>query len=111
MDTDKKGNGLNRSGTGTVCKIVYGILAMLTGLSYWVVRSFVIAQEPPSTPIIVSNLTLNLVLFVLLVGAFVPFVTRRFFSRAYKRMLVPTAIVIGVILILLLRTLGMEMRF
>jgi len=91
--------------------VLYVVLAILTGLSYWLVRSFVIAQEPPSDTIVVSNLTLNYVLFALLIGAFVPFVTRRFFSKAYKRMLVPVAIVMGVILILVLRTLGVNMRF
>ncbi len=87
------------------------VVVVLTGLSYWSVRNFVVAQEPIDTHIVVSNLTLNYVLFVLLVGSLVPRVTRRLFPRAFKRMLVPVAIAMGIVLILILRTLGVEMRF
>lgn len=92
-------------------KIVYGGLAILTGLSYWSVRSSVIAQEPSGETIVVSNLTLNLVLFTLLMGAFAPLVTRRLFPKRFKQMLVPVAVVLGILLILMLRTLGVDMRF
>lgn len=84
---------------------------MLTALSYWTVRDFVIAQGTADEYIVVSNLTLNYVLFALLVGALVPYVTRRLFPKRFKRMLVPVAFVMGVLLILVLRTLGVNMRF
>lgn len=92
-------------------KILYGVLAVLTGLSYWTVRDWVIAQEPVDTHIVVSNLTLNLVLFVLLVGASVPLVTRKLFPKRFRAMLVPVALVMGALLILMLRALGVPMRF
>jgi len=75
------------------------------------VRPFVIAQGPSDVRVVVSNLTLNLVLFALLVGAFVPFVTRRLFPRRFKAMLIPTTVAMGILLLLVLRTLGFEMRF
>lgn len=111
MDTGKKGNRSNRPRAETVYKVVYATTAVLIGLSYWSVRSFVVAQEPVDKSIVVSNLTLTLMLFVLLIGACVPTVTRRLFPKKYKVMLVPVAVVMGVCLILLLRTLGVTMRF
>jgi hypothetical protein len=92
-------------------KLLYAILAILTGLSYWSVRPTVIAQEPPNTPIVVSNLTLNLLLFALLVGASAPWITKRLFPGHFKLMLVPTALVMGAALILVLRAFGVAMRF
>ena len=92
-------------------KVTYTTLAVLTALSYWSTREFVVAQEPFDTHIVVSNLTLNLVLFALLVGAFVPLVTRRLFPKRFKAMLVPVAVVMGILLILGLRALGVDMRF
>jgi len=94
-----------------LCIIAYGVLAVLIGLSYWSARGFVIAQEPVDKHIVVSNLTLTLMLLILSVGAFVPTVTRRFFPKKYKAMLVPVAVVMGVCLLLILRTIGFEMRF
>jgi len=90
---------------------LYSALAILTGLSYWTVRPTVIAQEPTDTSIIASNLTLNLLLCVLLVGACVPWVTRKLFPKRFKVMLVPTAVVMGVALLLVLRAFGVAMRF
>ena len=92
-------------------KLLYVALAILTGLSYWAVRGFIIAQEPVDEAITVSNLTLNYVLFALLVGAFVPFATRKLFPKTFKWMLVPVAIIMGILLILILRALGVHMRF
>ena len=91
--------------------LIYFVLAVLTGMSYWTVRSFVIAQEPVDTHIVVSNLTLNYVMFALLIGSFVPSITRRFFPKRFKLMFIPVALTVGVFLILTLRTLGVEMRF
>lgn len=92
-------------------KVAYAVLATLTIVSYTTLHSFIIAQEPWREEIVVSNLTLNLVLFVLLTGGLVPYITKRLFPKRYRQMLIPTAIVVGMLLILTLRTLGVDMRF
>ncbi len=91
--------------------LLYTALATLTGLAYWLVRPTIIAQEPSGEMIVVSNLSLNLVLFALLVGAFVPHVTRRLFPKRFKLMLIPVALAVGVLFLLALKVLGMDMRF
>lgn len=48
--------------------VAYTATALLTGLGYWFVRSYITMQEPPQQHIIVSNLTLNYVLFYAFVG-------------------------------------------
>ncbi len=49
-------------------RYLYIALALLTGLSYWFVRPYVILQTSPQQHIIISNLTLNYVLFYMLIG-------------------------------------------
>ncbi len=90
---------------------LYGALAALTILSYGAARDFIIAQEPYDTVIVVSNLTLNYVLFALLVGAFVPSLTRRLLPRVPKWTFIPVAIVVGLLLVVILKVLGVNMRF
>jgi len=92
-------------------KVVYAVVALLTGLSYLSVRHVIIAQGPTDTHIVVSSLTLNYVLFALLVGALVPTITRKLFPKRFKTMLAPVAVTAGVLLVLTLRALGVEMRF
>lgn len=92
--------------------LLYLGIAALTALSYITIYDLVIAQEPYEKQVIISNLTLNYVLFALLVGAFVPtYIKRRYFAKAPKYYVAPIALVVGILLIVVLRMLGMEMRF
>ncbi len=49
-------------------KYLYIIAALLNGLSYWYIHSYIIMQGPPQRYISVSNLTLNYVLFYMFIG-------------------------------------------
>jgi len=90
---------------------VYSVLAILAGLSYWSIRSFVIAQEPSGEAIVVSNLTLNHVIFFLLAGAFSPWLAKKVFPKAPRWLFIPVALVLGVMIIVLLKLVGWETRW
>ena len=64
-------------------KLLYGVITLLIGLSYWFVRPYVILQEPPQKYISVSNLTLNYVLFYMFVGGLTYWVASK---RLFKSM-------------------------
>jgi len=49
-------------------KLLYITIAILTGVSYWLLQPYVTMQEPPQRYITVSNLTLNYVLFYAFIG-------------------------------------------
>jgi len=51
-------------------KLLYVVVALLTGLSYWFIRPYVILQKPPQTYITISNITLNYLLFYMFLGGF-----------------------------------------
>ena len=58
-------------------KYLYPAIALLTGLGYWLVRPYLILQEPPQAHITVSNLTLNYVLFYMFLGGATYWVTSK----------------------------------
>lgn len=65
-------------------KYLYIILALLTGLSYWFVRPYVILQKSPQTYITISNLTLNYVLFYMFVGGLAYWVASKRLFKSVK---------------------------
>ena len=92
--------------------MLYAVMIVPVTASYIAIRELLIAQEPYDKEVIISNLTLNYVLFALVVGALAPFYLRKkFFPRAPTIVVVPIAIMIGLILILMFKLLGMDMRF
>lgn len=91
---------------------LYFILVAPITAAYFGVREFVIAQEPTAEEVVISNLTLNYVLFALVIGALVPYyIKKRFFPKKPTIVIVPIALVVGIFLILLLKLFGMDMRF
>lgn len=92
--------------------IIYIVLAAAVIVSYSFIKSRLLSQEPYDETVILSNLTLNYVLVVVIVGAIVPkYLKKRYLPKAPTITIVPIAIVVAAVLLIVLKTLGMEMRF
>ena len=65
-------------------KRVYLITALLTGASYWYIRPYIILQQPPQQHIVISNLTLNYVLFYMFVGGLAYWVASKRLFKSVK---------------------------
>lgn len=89
-------------------KLLYVFLAIASLGAYLSVRDFLARPEP--TMITISNLTVNLLIGLGLLGAGSPWLTRKLFPKAPKWTLIGTAIVLGVLAVLLLKLFGMPTR-
>jgi len=85
-------------------KYLYGAIALLTGLGYWFVRPYTILQEPPQAHIVVSNLTLNYVLFYMFIGGTTYWITSKKLFRSIsptKRSMLSAATTLAVAILTL----------
>lgn len=86
-------------------KYLYITLALLTGLSYWLVRPYIILQKSPQQYITISNLTLNYVLFYLFLGGVTYWLTsKRLFksARPTKRVVLSASVTLAVAILALI---------
>ena len=86
------------------------LVIVLTLISYIPAIRHLAIQQPYLDKIIISNLTLNLLVLLLAVGAFSPLITRKLFPKAPKWAFLPVAIVLAVITIFTLKLLGVHTR-
>ena len=87
-----------------------GLTIVLTALAYIPAVKALAIQQPYADKIILSNLTLNLLLVLCMVGALSPVITKKLFPRAPKWVFFFVAVVLGILMLLLLKSLGVQTR-
>ena len=91
--------------------MIWWILVLVaTGVSYLPTVKLLVIEQPYNDKIIISNLTLNLILVVGLVGALSPRITKKIWPKAPRWAFVITAVILGVVMVYVLKLLGMNTR-
>ena len=90
---------------------LYVLIALVLGGSYVRVTNYISMQEPSRDLLIISNLTLNYVLIFLLIGAFGTRVPKWLSPEAPYWTGYATALLLGIVLLVVLKFTGMDMRF
>jgi hypothetical protein len=91
--------------------IVWVVIIVLSSAAYIPVTKLLIIERPYPDKIIISNLTLNLLLLVGLVGALSPKITKKLWPKAPRWAFILTALLLGVVIVFLLKALGMNTKF
>ena len=91
--------------------MIWWILVLIaTGASYFPAVKLLVIEQPYSDKIIISNLTLNLLLLLGVVGALSPKITKKIWPKAPRWAFVITAAILGMAMVFILKLLGMNTR-